>query len=122
MIFCAAIVGAGIGFLWFNTHPASIFLGDVGSLSLGATLGTIAVFSKNELLSLIIFGIFAVELLSSAIQRVYFKVTGGKRIFLMAPIHHHFEKLGWSEPQIVVRFWIISIVLSLIALMSLKLR
>jgi phospho-N-acetylmuramoyl-pentapeptide-transferase len=121
-VICGSIVGAGIGFLWFNTHPASVFLGDVGSLSLGATLGTVAVFSKNELLSLIIFGIFAVELLSSFIQRMYFKATGGKRIFLMAPIHHHFEKKGWSEPQIVVRFWIIAIILSLIAFMSLKLR
>ena len=99
-----------------------MFLGDVGSLSLGAALGTVAVFSKNELLGLIIFGIFAVELLSSFIQRMYFKATGGKRIFLMAPIHHHFEKKGWSEPQIVVRFWIIAIVLSLVAFMSLKLR
>lgn len=121
-VICGSIVGAGIGFLWFNTHPASVFLGDVGSLSLGAALGSVAVFSKNELLSVIIFGIFAVELLSSFIQRMYFKATGGKRIFLMAPIHHHFEKKGWSEPQIVVRFWIIAIVLSLIALMSLKLR
>jgi len=121
-VVCGSIIGAGIGFLWYNTHPATIFLGDVGSLSLGATLGAIAVFSKNELLSLLIFGIFAVELLSSFIQRVYFKATGGKRIFLMAPIHHHFEKKGWSEPQIVVRFWIIAVILSLISLMSLKLR
>jgi len=121
-VVCGSIIGAGIGFLWYNTHPATIFLGDVGSLSLGATLGAVAVFSKNELLSLLIFGIFAVELLSSFIQRVYFKATGGKRIFLMAPIHHHFEKKGWSEPQIVVRFWIIAIILSLISLMSLKLR
>ena len=121
-VVCGSIVGGGIGFLWYNTHPATIFLGDVGSLSLGAALGAIAVFSKNELLSLLIFGIFAVELLSSFIQRMYFKATGGKRIFLMAPIHHHFEKKGWSEPQIVVRFWIIAIILSLISLMSLKLR
>jgi phospho-N-acetylmuramoyl-pentapeptide-transferase len=121
-VVCGAIVGSGIGFLWYNTHPATVFLGDVGSLSLGAALGSVAVFSKNELLSLIIFGIFAVELLSSFIQRIYFRATGGKRIFLMAPIHHHFEKKGWSEPQIVVRFWIIAIILSLISLMSLKLR
>ena len=121
-VICGSIVGAGIGFLWFNTHPAAVFLGDVGSLGLGAALGSVAVFSKNELLSVIIFGIFAVEAGSSFIQRFYYKYSGGKRIFLMAPIHHHFEKKGWSEPQIVVRFWIIAIILSLVALMSLKLR
>ena len=121
-VVCGSMVGAGIGFLWFNTYPAQVFLGDVGSLSLGAGLGSVAVFSKNELLSGVIFGIFAIELLSSFIQRMYFRASGGKRIFLMAPIHHHFEKKGWSEPQIVVRFWIISIILALVALMSLKLR
>ncbi len=121
-IVCGAIVGAGIGFLWYNTHPAMVFLGDVGSLALGAALGAVAVFSKNELLSIIVFGIFAVELLSSFIQRTYFRWSGGKRIFLMAPLHHHFEKKGWSEPQIVVRFWIIAIILSLVAITSLKLR
>ena len=120
-IFCASIAGAGIGFLWFNIVPARVFMGDVGSLGLGGALGTVAVLTKNELLSGIILGIFVVEALSVLIQRYYFKATG-KRVFLMAPIHHHFEKKHWSEPQIVVRFWIISILLCLIALGSLKLR
>lgn len=120
-IFCAAIVGAGIGFLWFNTLPAQVFMGDVGSLALGGALGTVAVLTKNEFLSAIILGIFVVEALSVLIQRFYFKATG-KRVFLMAPIHHHFEKKNWSEAQIVVRFWIVSILLALAALASLKLR
>jgi phospho-N-acetylmuramoyl-pentapeptide-transferase len=121
-IFCSAIVGAGIGFLWYNTLPASVFMGDVGSLGLGGALGTVAVLTKNELLSAIILGIFVVEALSVLIQRYYFRATGGKRIFLMAPIHHHFQKKNWSEAQIVVRFWILSILLCLVALASLKLR
>ncbi len=120
-IFCSAIVGAGIGFLWFNTLPAQVFMGDVGSLGLGGALGVVAVLTKNELLSGVILGIFVVEALSVIIQRYYFKATQ-KRVFLMAPIHHHFERKNWSESQIVVRFWIISIMLCLVALASLKLR
>ena len=120
-IFCASIVGAGVGFLWYNTFPAQVFMGDVGSLGLGGALGTVAVLTKNELLSAIILGIFVVEALSVIIQRYYYKATK-KRVFLMAPIHHHFEKKNWSEAQIVVRFWIISILLCLVALASLKLR
>jgi phospho-N-acetylmuramoyl-pentapeptide-transferase len=120
-IFCSAIVGAGLGFLWFNAFPAQVFMGDVGSLALGGALGTVAVLTKNELLSVIVLGLFVVEALSVLIQRYYFKMTG-KRVFLMAPIHHHYEKKNWSESQIVVRFWIISILLALAALASLKLR
>ncbi len=120
-IFCAAIIGAGAGFLWYNSFPAQVFMGDVGSLSLGGALGTLAVVTKHELLSAIIFGIFLVEALSVITQTVSYKLTG-KRVFKMAPIHHHFEMKGWPEPKIIVRFWIIAIMLSLIALMSLKLR
>ena len=120
-IFCAAIVGASVGFLWYNAFPAQVFMGDVGSLSLGAALGTLAVVTKHELLSTIIFGIFLVEALSVITQTMSYKLTG-KRVFKMAPIHHHFEMKGWPEPKIIVRFWIIAIMLSLIALMSLKLR
>ncbi|MCB9520496.1 MAG: phospho-N-acetylmuramoyl-pentapeptide-transferase [Myxococcales bacterium] len=120
-IFCASIVGAGIGFLWFNTFPAQVFMGDVGSLGLGGALGIVAIITKNELLSGLILGIFVVEAISVLVQRYVFKATG-KRVFLMAPIHHHFERKKWSESQIVVRFWIISILLCLVALGSLKLR
>lgn len=120
-IFCASVMGAGIGFLWYNTFPAQIFMGDVGSLSLGASLGTLAVVTKHELLSAIIFGIFLVEAISVMTQTVSYKLTG-ERVFEMAPIHHHFEMKGWPEPKIIVRFWIISIMLSLVALASLKLR
>jgi phospho-N-acetylmuramoyl-pentapeptide-transferase len=120
-IFAACMVGAGVGFLWFNTFPAQIFMGDVGSLSIGGAIGVMAVVTKNELLLLIIGGIFVVEAVSVIIQRYYYKATK-KRIFLMAPIHHHFEKKNWSENQIVVRFWIIAIMLALFALASLKLR
>ena len=120
-IFCAAIMGAGVGFLWYNTFPAQIFMGDVGSLSLGGALGTMAVVTKNEFLSLIIFGIFLMEAVSVITQTTSYKLTG-KRVFRMAPIHHHFELKGWKEPQIVVRFWIIAIMLALVALASLKLR
>lgn len=120
-IFAASLVGAGIGFLWFNTFPAQIFMGDVGSLSVGGAIGVLAVATKNELLSVLICGIFVVEAVSVIIQRYYYKATK-KRIFLMAPIHHHFEKKNWSESQIVVRFWIIAIMLSLLSLASLKLR
>ena len=120
-IMLGSVIGAGIGFLWFNTYPAQYFLGDVGSVSLGGLLGVIAVMVKQELLLVIAGGIFVVEALSVIIQVGVYKTTK-KRIFLMSPIHHHFQKLGWDEPKITVRFWIISIILSLIALSSLKLR
>lgn len=120
-VFAAAMAGASVGFLWYNTFPAQVFMGDVGSLGLGGALGTIAVLTRNELLSAIILGIPVLEAVSVVIQRYYFKMTG-KRVFLMAPIHHHFERMGWKESQIVVRFWIISILLALVALASLKLR
>ena len=120
-IFCGALVGGGLGFLWFNTYPAQLFMGDVGSLSLGGALGTIAVLIRQEILLAVVGGIFVVEALSVIIQVAWFKLTG-KRVFLMAPIHHHFEKMGWPEQKIVVRFWIISIILGLVALSSLKLR
>jgi phospho-N-acetylmuramoyl-pentapeptide-transferase len=120
-IVCGAMVGAAMGFLWFNTYPASVFMGDVGSLPLGAALGAIAVTSKHELVLVLVGGIFVVEAVSVILQVGYFKMTG-KRIFLMSPIHHHFELKGWEEPKIIVRFWIISIVLALLALSTLKLR
>ena len=120
-ILMAAVIGAGIGFLWYNTYPALVFMGDVGALALGGALGMVAVFSKNELLSLIVNGLFVVEAASVALQRTWYKRTG-KRILRMAPIHHHFEKLGWPEPRVTVRFWIISIMLSMVALASLKVR
>ena len=120
-VFCAAMIGAGVGFLWYNTFPALVFMGDVGSLALGGALGGIAVFSKNELLSVIVHGIFVVEFASVIIQRYSFKLTG-KRVFAMAPIHHHFEKKGWPESRITVRFWIIAIMLALVALASIKVR
>lgn len=120
-VFCASIVGAGISFLWFNSYPASVFMGDVGSLALGGALGTVAVLSKNELVSAIIHGVFLAEILSVMIQVVSFKTTG-KRVFRMAPLHHHFEKGGMIETKIVIRFWIVSVLLGGIALASLKLR
>jgi phospho-N-acetylmuramoyl-pentapeptide-transferase len=120
-IFAAAVVGSGIGFLWYNTYPAQVFMGDVGSLSLGGGLGMLAVLTKNELLSVLIGGVFFVETVSVITQVAWYK-TFGRRIFLMAPIHHHFEKKGWPEPKIIVRFWIISILLALVGLSSLKLR
>ena len=120
-IYCGAMVGAGIGFLWYNTYPAQVFMGDVGALALGGGLGMCAVFTKNELLSLILGGVFFLEGASVVVQVASFKLTG-KRIFLMAPIHHHYEKRGWPEPKIIVRFWIISILLALVSLASLKLR
>ncbi len=120
-VVCAAMVGAGVGFLWFNAYPASVFMGDVGSLALGGALGTIAILTKNELLSAVIHGVFLMEAVSVIFQVASFKLRG-KRIFRMAPIHHHFELKGWAEPKIIVRFWIISIILALIALTSLKLR
>ena len=120
-VFGSAVIGAGIGFLWYNTYPAQVFMGDVGSLSLGGGLGMMAVLTKNELLSVLLGGIFVVEAVSVITQVVSFKLFK-KRIFLMAPIHHHFEKKGWPEPRIIVRFWIISILLALVSLSSLKLR
>ena len=120
-IYCGAMVGAGIGFLWYNTYPAQVFMGDVGSLALGGGLGMCAVFTKNEVLSAILGGVFFLEAVSVVVQVGSFRLTG-RRIFLMAPIHHHFEKKGWAEPKIIVRFWIISILLALFSLSSLKLR
>lgn len=120
-IFAGAIVGAGIGFLWYNTYPAQVFMGDVGSLALGGSLGVLAVFTKNELLSIVLGGIFFLESISVISQVASFRLTG-KRIFLMAPIHHHFEKKGWAEPKVIVRFWIISVMLAIAALATLKLR
>jgi phospho-N-acetylmuramoyl-pentapeptide-transferase len=120
-VFCSAMIGAGIGFLWFNTYPAAVFMGDVGSLALGGVLGLLAIFTKNEILSALLHGVFVVETLSVMIQVFWFKRTGN-RVFLMAPIHHHFEKKGWPEPVVTIRFWIISIMLALLALASLKLR
>jgi phospho-N-acetylmuramoyl-pentapeptide-transferase len=121
VVLAAAIVGASVGFLWYNSYPAQIFMGDVGSLSLGGVLGTIAVITKNEILFVIIGGIFVMEAISVILQVGSFKIRK-KRIFKMAPIHHHFELLGWPEPKVIVRFWIISIVLSILALATLKLR
>ena len=120
-IFCGAMVGGSLGFLWFNASPAELFMGDVGSLALGGALGTIAVLIRQEILLAVVGGIFVVETVSVIIQVASFKLTG-KRVFLMAPIHHHFEKLGWAEQKIVIRFWIVSIILALVALSSLKLR
>jgi phospho-N-acetylmuramoyl-pentapeptide-transferase len=121
-IFCGAIVGAGIGFLWYNTYPAQVFMGDVGALSLGGSLGTVAVLTKQEILLAIVGGIFVLETFSVIFQVGWFKLTKGRRIFQMAPIHHHFELKGWPEPKVIVRFWIISILLALVAISTLKLR
>ncbi|WP_045386853.1 phospho-N-acetylmuramoyl-pentapeptide-transferase [Falsirhodobacter sp. alg1] len=121
LIFVAALVGGGLGFLWYNAPPAAVFMGDTGSLALGGALGAIAVCIKHEIVLAIVGGLFVVEALSVIIQVLYFKKTG-KRVFLMAPIHHHFEKKGWAEPQIVIRFWIISVILALIGLATLKIR
>ena len=120
-VFCAAIVGAGLGFLWFNTYPAQVFMGDVGALGLGAALGMIAVVVRQELVLMIMGGIFVMETVSVILQVASFKLTG-KRIFRMAPLHHHFELKGWPEPRVIVRFWIISFVLVLLGLASLKIR
>src|SRR5260370_1262189 len=120
-VFSAAMAGAGISFLWFNTYPATVFMGDVGSLALGGGLGALAGVTKNEIDSVIIHGVFFAEIVSVMVQVFWFKRTG-RRIFRMAPIHHHFELQGWAEPKIIVRFWIVSIMLALIALASLKLR
>ena len=127
LIFCAAMAGAGLAFLWFNTHPAQVFMGDVGALALGAALGTIAVIVRQEIVLAIMGGIFVVEALSVMAQVVYFKYTRkkygeGRRILKMAPLHHHFEQIGWKETQVVVRFWIITMLLCLVGLSTLKLR
>ena len=120
-VFGASVIGAGIGFLWYNTYPAQVFMGDVGSLALGGGLGMMAVLTKTELLSIVLGGVFMIEMLSVITQVISFRLFG-KRVFLMAPIHHHFEKKGWPEPRIIVRFWIISMLLALISLASLKVR
>ena len=121
-VFCGALAGSSLGFLWFNAFPAQVFMGDVGSLALGGALGTVAIITKQEILLAIVGGIFVMEAVSVILQVGFFKLSGGKRIFLMAPFHHHFEKKGWAEPKVVVRFWIISIILGLVALATLKLR
>ena len=121
IVFCGALIGSGIGFLWYNTYPAQIFMGDIGSLALGAILGIIAIILRHELVFAIMAGVFVIETFSVAIQVISYK-TRGKRVFLMAPIHHHYELKGWAEPKIIVRFWIVTLVLILIALATLKLR
>jgi phospho-N-acetylmuramoyl-pentapeptide-transferase len=121
LIFASALFGAGLGFLWYNAPPAAVFMGDTGALALGGALGAIAVCTKHEIVLGIVGGLFVVEALSVIIQVLYFKRTG-RRVFLMAPIHHHFEKKGWAEPQIVIRFWIISLILAMIGLATLKVR
>jgi phospho-N-acetylmuramoyl-pentapeptide-transferase len=121
IVFCGALIGAGIGFLWYNTYPAQIFMGDLGSLTLGGILGTLAVLIRHEVVFAIMAGVFVMETLSVIIQVGSYKLRG-KRVFLMAPIHHHFELKGWAEPKVIVRFWIITFVLVLFALATLKLR
>ena len=121
LIFCAGLIGGGLGFLWYNAPPAAVFMGDTGSLALGGALGAIAVVTKHELVWAIIGGVFVAEALSVIVQVAYFKRTG-RRVFLMAPIHHHFEKKGWAEPQVVIRFWIIALILALVGLATLKVR
>jgi phospho-N-acetylmuramoyl-pentapeptide-transferase len=121
-IFCGAMAGAGLGFLWFNAYPAQVFMGDVGSLSLGAALGTVAVITKQEILLALVGGLFVLEAFSVIFQVSFFKMTKGQRIFKMAPLHHHFELKGWPEPKVIVRFWIIAIALALISMSTLKLR
>jgi phospho-N-acetylmuramoyl-pentapeptide-transferase len=120
-IFCGAIIGAGLGFLWYNAPPAKIFMGDTGSLALGGALGAVAVAAKHEIVLAIVGGLFVLEAVSVMVQVASFKLTG-KRVFRMAPIHHHFEKLGWAESTVVIRFWIIAVVLALVGLATLKLR
>ncbi len=119
-VFCGSIVGSGLGFLWYNTYPAELFMGDVGSLSLGAALATVSVITKQELLLLLIGGIFVIEAISVIVQVGYFKLSGGKRVFRMAPIHHHFEMKGLPEPKIIVRFWIVSVILAIIGIGALR--
>jgi phospho-N-acetylmuramoyl-pentapeptide-transferase len=121
LIFCAAIVGAGLGFLWFNAYPAQVFMGDIGALALGAALGVVATMVRQEIVLVIMGGVFVLETVSVILQVASFKLTG-KRIFRMAPIHHHFELKGWAEPKVIVRFWIISLILVLVGLGTLKVR
>ena len=121
IVFCGALIGSGIGFLWYNTYPAEVFMGDIGSLTLGAILGILAVILRHELVFAIMAGVFVIETLSVVIQVISFK-TRGKRVFLMAPIHHHYELKGWPEPKIIVRFWIMTLVFILLALATLKFR
>jgi phospho-N-acetylmuramoyl-pentapeptide-transferase len=121
-IFCGSMVGASIGFLWYNSHPAEIFMGDVGSLALGGSMGVVAILIKQEILLVCIGGVFVIETLSVILQVASYKLRGGKRIFKMAPLHHHFEALGWTESKIIVRFWIAGLVMALFALTTLKLR
>jgi phospho-N-acetylmuramoyl-pentapeptide-transferase len=121
VVFCGALLGASLGFLWYNAHPAEVFMGDVGSLSLGGALGALAVVTKHELILIITGGIFVTEVVSVMLQVASYKMTG-KRIFRMAPIHHHFEQLGWPESKVIIRFWIVGIILALVSLSSLKLR
>jgi phospho-N-acetylmuramoyl-pentapeptide-transferase len=121
-IFCGAMVGASIGFLWYNAHPAEIFMGDVGSLALGGAIATVAVIIKQELLLPFIGGVFVIEIMSVILQVGSYKLRNGKRIFKMAPLHHHFELMGWSESKVITRFWIVALVFALFALTSLKLR
>lgn len=122
VVFCAALAGAGLAFLWFNAHPAQVFMGDVGALALGGALGTVAVIVRQEFVLAIMGGVFVAETLSVIIQTTYFRATGGKRFFRMAPIHHHFELKGWAETQVVTRFWIVTIILVLVGLATLKIR
>ena len=121
MVFCAAMCGAGLGFLWFNTYPAQVFMGDVGALALGGALGAVAVMVRQELVFMVMAGVFVMETVSVILQVASFKLTG-KRIFRMAPLHHHFELKGWPEPKVIVRFWIITVILVLVGLSSLKIR
>jgi phospho-N-acetylmuramoyl-pentapeptide-transferase len=120
-VFCGALIGAGLGFLWFNTYPAQVFMGDVGALALGAALGVVAIIVRHELVLFIMGGLFVLEAVSVILQVASFRLTG-KRIFRMAPLHHHFELKGWPEPRVIVRFWIITLVLVLVGLSTLKLR
>jgi phospho-N-acetylmuramoyl-pentapeptide-transferase len=120
-VFCAALVGASLGFLWFNSHPAEVFMGDVGSLALGGAIGSVAVLAKQEIVLVMVGGLFVLEALSVIVQVASFKLTG-KRVFRMAPLHHHFELSGWAEPKVIVRFWILSILFALLSLSTLKLR
>ncbi|MCJ7508113.1 MAG: phospho-N-acetylmuramoyl-pentapeptide-transferase [candidate division Zixibacteria bacterium] len=122
VVYCGALMGAALGFLWFNAYPAKVFMGDTGALALGGALGVISILIKKEMLLLIAGGVFVMEALSVIIQVVYFRATGGKRIFKMAPLHHHFELSGWKEPQVVVRFWILGVIFALLALSTLKIR
>ena len=121
-VLLAGVVGAAMGFLWYNAYPAQIFMGDVGSLSLGAILGLVALIAKQELILIVVGGLFVMEAMSVIIQVTYFKITGGRRVFRMAPLHHHFELKGWPEPKVIVRFWLIAVILAMIGLSTLKIR